>query len=107
MDPTLVTALKKSCPQNLSGLGNAVNLDQGTPGIVDKSYFKQLLVKKGILQIDQALANTGTTSKQVTAFAGAASTFNQDFGAAMRKLGNVGVLTGSNGQIRKICSSIN
>lgn len=33
--------------------------------------------------------------------------FYNDFSASMVKLGNVGVLTGQNGQIRKKCGAVN
>lgn len=107
MDANLVTKLKKTCPQNGSGLGASVNLDQGTPTKIDKGFYGQLLAKKGILQLDQALATTSATSSRVTLLAGPKSTFNADFVAAMIKLGNLGVLQGTNGEIRKICSAIN
>ena len=107
MDANLVTKLKKTCPQNGSGLGAAVNLDQGTPTKIDKGFYGQLLAKKGILQLDQALATTSGTSQRTTLLAGPKSTFNTDFVAALIKLGNLGVLQGTNGEIRKICSAIN
>lgn len=109
MDPTLVAVLKKSCPQNLSGAGNPVALDQVTKDTFDNVYYQQLLQKHGILQIDQELSIDPLTSKLVNSFAGnaPAKNFQAAFGPAMVKLGNVGVLTGTQGEIRKICSKIN
>jgi peroxidase len=114
MAPALVATLKSVCPQGASGLGNPVALDQGTEFIVDTSYFQQLQLNHGILQIDQELTHDPRTSGLVRSFApqGRAGQFGPSpwgfsFARSMVKLGNVGVLTGTNGQIRKTCGAIN
>ena len=107
MDLGLVLSLKSVCPQFGGGLGAPVALDQGTPATVDKSYYTQLLRKKGILQIDQALNVDAATKVRVKFLAGSTSPFTNDFAASLVKLGNVGVLQGTNGEIRRICSAIN
>jgi peroxidase len=107
MDVKLVNQLKKLCPRLGVGLGKAVNLDQGTPAVVDKSFFNQIVAKKGILQLDQALATDKATSGRTNFLAGPRSPFTADFVAALVKLGNVGVMEGTRGEIRNICSKIN
>lgn len=107
MDVALVNTLKKSCPRVGSGLGSPVNLDQGTPTIVDKSFYNQLLAKRGILQLDQTLATDGATKARTVLLAGPPSPFTTDFMNALIKMGNIGVLEGTKGEIRKICSKIN
>ena len=107
MDLGLVISLKSVCPQFGGGLGAPVALDQGTPATVDKSYYTQLLRKKGILQIDQALNVDAATKVRVKFLAGSTSPFTKDFAGSLVKLGNVGVLQGTNGEIRRICSAIN
>ncbi|XP_024381941.1 peroxidase 57 [Physcomitrium patens] len=107
MDANLVKQLKSVCPQRGVGLGRPVNLDQGTPNIVDKVFYSQLLAKKGILQLDQRLATDRATSQRTRTLAGPTSPFTKDFVAAIIKLGNVKVLEGTKGEIRKICSRIN
>ena len=107
MDAGLVIRLKSVCPQFGGGLGAPVALDQGTPTTFDKSYYSQLLGKKGILQIDQALNIDSATKVRVKFLAGSTSPFTNDFVVSMIKLGNVGVLQGTNGEIRRICSAIN
>lgn len=107
MDGNLVKQLKTLCPEQGVGLGKAVNLDQGTPAVVDKSFYNQIVAKKGILLLDQTLATSGATSGRTTFLAGPRSTFTADFVAALIKLGNVGVMQGTNGEIRNICSNIN
>jgi peroxidase len=68
----------------------------------------------GILQIDQELTHDARTSGLVRSFApqGRAGQFGPSpwglsFARSMVKLGNVGVLTGTKGQIRKTCGAIN
>ena len=107
MDIKLVNQLKKVCPQQGVGLGTAVSLDQGTPTTVDKSFYNQIVVHRGILQLDQTLATDKATSGRVNLLAGPKPTFTSDFVAALIKLGNVGVLEGTKGEIRTICSKIN
>lgn len=107
MDANLVKQLKSVCPQRGVGLGRPVNLDQGTPNIVDKVFYSQLLAKKGILQLDQRLATDRATSQRTRTLAGPTSPFTKDFVAAIIKLGNVKVLEGTKGEIRKFCSRIN
>ncbi|CAK9879858.1 unnamed protein product [Sphagnum jensenii] len=114
MAPALVATLKSVCPQGATGLGNPVALDQGTEFIVDTSYFQQLQLNHGILQIDQELTHDARTSGLVRSFApqGRAGQFGPSpwglsFARSMVKLGNVGVLTGTKGQIRKTCGAIN
>ncbi|CAK9221800.1 unnamed protein product [Sphagnum jensenii] len=107
MAPSLVESLKSVCPQASTGLGQTVALDQGTEFDFDDSYYKQLEKNRGILQIDQELTYDNETSTIVKSLAGRGSRFGTSFGQAMVKMGNIGVLTGSQGEIRRICSQIN
>jgi len=107
MAPSLVESLKSICPEASAGQGNTIALDQGSEFVFDKSYYKQLEKNHGILQIDQELTHDPTTSSIVKSLAGPASRFGSSFGQAMVKMGKIGVLTGSQGEIRKVCSQIN
>jgi peroxidase len=95
------------CGPQLNGLGNTVALDQGTEFVFDTSYYQQLKQNHGIMQIDQELTQDPTTSALVTSFAGQSTHFDSRFAQAIVKMGNIGVLTGSQGEIRRICSKIN
>lgn len=108
MNSTLVTELQKVCP-NQSGLGNSTFLDRGTPLVMDNVYFKQLLIKKGVMQSDQGLLQNTETKPLVTSLAqGANTAFLQQFATAMVKLGNLGPITSTkSGEVRKVCSKIN
>ncbi|KAF8412835.1 hypothetical protein HHK36_000806 [Tetracentron sinense] len=110
MDTSLAKALRLRCPQN-SNTDNTINLDQNTASslTVDNSYYKQLLLKKGILQIDQALTLDPSTNATVVSFA-SGSKFPVQFGNAMVKLGAIEVITDPadrQGEIRRSCRATN
>eukprot|EP01018_Ginkgo_biloba_P036736 Gb_11275 [translate_table: standard] len=109
MDPSLVNRLKVTCPD--PSLGSTqdppVALDQGTGSIFDDSFFKQIAAKRGILLIDQQLFEDASTTGIVRSYAGfkfaPPLNFSQQFVQSIVKMGNLGVLTGNQGTIRKNC----
>ncbi|KAJ0605765.1 putative peroxidase [Helianthus annuus] len=107
MDATLVASLRNRCAQNAT-VDRTVNLDQNplSSKVIDKSFYNQIMLRRGILQIDQQLALDGLTKSKVAAIA-SSSDFNTKFGQAMVKMGAIQVLTGTQGEIRKSCRAIN
>ncbi|KAH0996774.1 hypothetical protein GBA52_020638 [Prunus armeniaca] len=109
MNVALLERLRSICPQNSAGT-NATNLDQNPQSsfIVDNSFYKEIIARRGILQIDQELALDPITQATVTALANnSTNSFATKFGQAMVKLGAVEVLTGSQGEIRRSCRAVN
>ncbi|KAJ6767674.1 PEROXIDASE [Salix koriyanagi] len=82
-------------------------LDFVTPNSFDNNYFKNLMQNKGLLQSDQVLFNGGSTDSIVSEYSWNPAKFSSDFGSAMIKIRDIGLLTGSSGQIRRICSVVN
>ncbi|XP_034222619.1 peroxidase 60 [Prunus dulcis] len=108
LNVALLGRLRRICPQNSAGT-NATNLDQNPQSsfIVDNSFYKEIVARRGILQIDQELALDPITQATVTALANnGTNSFATKFGQAMVKLG-VEVLTGSQGEIRRSCRAVN
>nr|XP_017225388.1 PREDICTED: peroxidase N1-like isoform X2 [Daucus carota subsp. sativus] len=113
-DPTInskfLPTLQSLCPQNGDG-NKRIPLDYGSGDNFDHSFFKNVRDGRGILESDQSLWQDGTTKNYAQRFMGirglAGLTLNVEFGKAMIKMMNVGVKTGSAGEIRKICSAIN
>jgi len=111
-DPTLNTTylqtLRAVCP-NGGGGTNLTNFDPTTPDKFDKNYYSNLQVHKGLLQSDQELFSTigADTIDIVNRFSSNQTLFFESFKAAMIKMGNIGVLTGSQGEIRKQCNFVN
>ncbi|XP_019465455.1 PREDICTED: cationic peroxidase 1-like [Lupinus angustifolius] len=106
IDTTFATSLKTNCP-SAGGDNNLSPLDETTPTTFDNAYFKNLQSQKGLLHSDQELFNGGSTDSQVNAYSTDSSSFATDFANAMVKMGNLGPLTGSVGQIRTNCRKIN
>jgi peroxidase len=78
-----------------------------TPNSFDNNYFKNLIQKKGLLASDQTLFSGGSTNSVVSEYSRSPSTFKSDFASAMIKMSEIDPLTGSAGQIRRICSAVN
>ncbi|KAL3752498.1 hypothetical protein ACJRO7_013196 [Eucalyptus globulus] len=96
------------CPSTVgSGDQNLAPLDLQSPTAFDNAYFKNLLSNKGLLHSDQELFNGGSTDSLVKTYSNNPKTFNSDFASAMIKMGDIKPLTGSKGEIRKICSKVN
>ncbi|XP_038975332.1 peroxidase 60 [Phoenix dactylifera] len=108
MNPALVMALKLRCPANGASGNSTINLDQNwsSANKVDNSYYKQLMMKKGILEIDQKLTLDSAT-KYIVSWQANGSNFPTLFNYAMVKMGTIQVLTGTQGEIRKSCRAIN
>ncbi|KAM6575150.1 hypothetical protein CsatA_023477 [Cannabis sativa] len=111
LSPTLLATLRQLCPQGGNG-SVLTNLDPVTPNTFDNKYFSNLQSENGILQTDQELfSNPGTdapdTADIVNVFSADQRIFFGQFVVSMIKMGNIKVLTGSQGEIRSNCRRIN
>lgn len=106
MDPALDAKLVKLCNTN-GNVDPAAFLDQNTSFTVDNEFYKQILLKRGILKIDQQLALDSSTSRFVSGFASNGDEFDESFANAMIKMGKIDVLVGNQGEIRKQCGVFN
>ncbi|XP_027917677.1 peroxidase 44-like [Vigna unguiculata] len=82
-------------------------LDQNTSMVFDNEFYNQIILKKGLLFIDQQLALDPLSSKLVSDFAGNSAAFARSFVNAIVKMGNIKVLVGTDGEIRKNCRVFN
>ncbi|XP_074356395.1 peroxidase 5-like [Apium graveolens] len=106
MDPRYASWLKNRCPQT-SSRDPIVSLDSLTPGRLDHQYYVGLRNKRGLLTSDQTLLTSPLTSKNAWNNARFGSNWGAKFAAAMVRMGSIEVLTGTKGEIRKICSAVN
>lgn len=102
---------REVCPEN-GDPSVRVALDQGSAGKFDASFFRNVKEGNGVLESDQRLWEDDATKDTVSKYAGnlrglLGLRFDYEFGKAMNKLGAVGVKTGTDGEIRKICSQFN
>ncbi|KAK4423420.1 Lignin-forming anionic peroxidase [Sesamum alatum] len=106
IDAGFASTRRRQCPQN-GGDGNLAPLDLVTPNSFDNNYFKNLMQRKGLLQSDQVLFSGGSTDSIVSEYSRSPQTFASDFANAMIKMGEIELLTGQNGIIRRVCSAVN
>lgn len=112
-DPTInstyLPTLQATCPQGGNNGNTFENLDKTTPDNFDNDYYINLQNQEGLLQTDQELFSTSgsDTIAIVNRYASSQSQFFDDFASSIIKLGNIGVLTGTNGEIRTDCKRVN
>ncbi|KAG6571685.1 Peroxidase N1, partial [Cucurbita argyrosperma subsp. sororia] len=109
MNPSFVHQLRTLCPKNGEGSPN-IGLDISTPNQFDTSFFSNLRNGRGVLESDQKLWNDPSTRAFVRRFLLKGSlglNFDLEFGKSMVKMSNIGVKTGTRGEIRKICTMVN
>ncbi|KAJ6345885.1 hypothetical protein OIU78_008533 [Salix suchowensis] len=110
-DPTLESSalanLQGMCPNKDASNRNLAPLDSASTYRFDNAYYVNLVNGTGLLESDQALMRDPKTSAIVTAYSSNSYLFSADFASSMTKLSNLGILTGSNGQIRNKCGSVN
>lgn len=98
---------KNRCP-TVGNDGNLAALDLVTPNSFDNNYYKNLMRKKGLLVTDQVLFGSGASTDDIVyEYSRNPSKFKADFAKAMIKMGDIEPLTGSAGEIRRVCSFVN
>jgi peroxidase len=109
MNPGFAQQLRLSCPHVNLDPNVVVFLDQTTPKIFDNTYYKNTVKGEGILTTDQELFTDLQTRPQVEQYALSNSLFVNDYISVITKMGNLGVLTGTQGEIRRAldCASVN
>lgn len=107
LDQSYAAQLKTRCPRS-GGDQNLFVLDFVSPSKFDNNYFKNLLASKGLLNSDQVLVTKSEASMElVKKYANNNKAFFEQFAKSMIKMGNITPLTGSKGEIRKICRKMN
>lgn len=114
-DPTINQAflaqLQTVCPNNGDG-SKRVALDNDSQTNFDASFFKNVKDGKGVLESDQRLWDDAATRTIVQNYAGTIRgllgiRFDNEFRKAMIKMSSIEVKTGTQGEIRKLCSKFN
>ncbi|MQL73481.1 hypothetical protein Taro_005824 [Colocasia esculenta] len=114
-DPTInqdfLEQLQTQCPQD-GNPSQRVPLDKDTPAKFDVNFFKNIRDGRGVLESDQRLWGHEATRAVVKKYSGTLRgvlglRFGYEFQKSMVKLSGLGVKTGNDGEIRKVCSSIN
>ncbi|KAL9245072.1 hypothetical protein vseg_018766 [Gypsophila vaccaria] len=105
MDQTFYNNLKLTCPA--TNTTNTTNLDIRSPNTFDNKYYVDLMNRQTLFTSDQTLYTDTRTKDIVTSFAINQTLFFEKFVDGMLKMGQLNVLTGSQGEIRANCSAVN
>ncbi|XP_050260558.1 cationic peroxidase 2-like [Quercus robur] len=105
INPSFLPQLRALCPQN-GDATRRVGLDTGSQNRFDSSFFSNLGTGRGVLESDQKLWTDASTRSFVQSLLGS-NAFNVQFGKSMVKMSNIGLKSGTQGEIRKVCSKIN
>ncbi|KAI6704473.1 hypothetical protein NL676_007435 [Syzygium grande] len=106
LDSHYIARLKLRCKPN--DQTTLVELDPGSVRTFDIKYFDLLLKRRGLLTSDAALLDDSETKAYLDLqIKTGGSTFFKDFGVSMLKMGRIGVITGTAGEVRKVCSKVN
>uniref|UniRef100_A0A7N0VF08 Peroxidase n=1 Tax=Kalanchoe fedtschenkoi TaxID=63787 RepID=A0A7N0VF08_KALFE len=106
MNPKLRADLQAACP-NAAADSKLYPLDPGTPYKFDLSYYNNLLSNGGVLESDLYLMSDRLLASWVVGYSKDRERFFKDYSEAMVRMGNVGVITAPNGQVRKHCRVVN
>lgn len=111
ISPSFLPKLQKICPINGDG-SKPVDLDIDSQQKFDVSFFKNVRDGNAVLESDQRLWGDSVTQKIVNKYAGnfkglLGARFAYEFRKAMIKMSSIEVKTGTEGEIRQICSSFN
>uniref|UniRef100_A0A803N7H3 Peroxidase n=1 Tax=Chenopodium quinoa TaxID=63459 RepID=A0A803N7H3_CHEQI len=109
IDPTFAATRQANCPKQAgNGDFNLAPLDRQTPNKFDNDYFQKTLFKNAVYYIRiKRLYNGGSQDSLVKKYSTNQAVFFQDLLQAMIKMGNIKLLTGTKGEIRKNCRVIN
>lgn len=109
MDPSLDKSYAQELKTKFTSLADnttTVPMDPGSSLNFDKHYYSTLESNRGLFQSDAALL-TDSTSKSIAEKQLKGDNFIQNFKISIQRMGSIGVLTGSAGEIRKRCAFVN
>ncbi|KAI4974104.1 hypothetical protein ZWY2020_046590 [Hordeum vulgare] len=108
MDAAYATDLKKTCPEPVRGAPDPVVNNSGVaPTTLSNQFFKNAIARRVLFTSDAALLTSDDTRAKVEQNAADSLLWKVRFAASMVKMGNIEVLTGTNGQVRKSCRAVN
>ncbi|KAJ1424494.1 Secretory peroxidase [Sesbania bispinosa] len=110
MNATFVDTMKKLCPPRKKGQHDPLvylNPESGSKYKFTESYYQRILRHEAVLGIDQQLLNGDDTEQITEEFAAGLEDFRRSFALSMYKMGNIKVLTGNQGEIRRNCRNTN
>ncbi|KAJ1685906.1 hypothetical protein LUZ63_017296 [Rhynchospora breviuscula] len=111
INPSFLPELQAQCPQN-GNVNVRIPLDRGSGNIFDIQILRNIRSGFAVIESDAALYQDDSTRAVVDSYIGLfgnlfGPSFEQDFAESMVRMGSIGVRTGSDGEIRRVCSAFN
>lgn len=111
IDPGFLPELRARCPQN-GDVNMRIPIDEGSERTFDKQILQNIRSGFAVLQSDAKLNDDAVTRSVMDSYIGIFApmfglSFEADFVEAIVRMGQIGVRTGSSGEIRRVCSSFN
>lgn len=107
LNPAFAQRLRQLCANYTKSPDIAAFMDPLSPGKFDNNFYTNVLRGLDILPSDHILLADPRSRPIVEEYAKDQNKFFTDFSAAMEKLNVLGVKTGSDGEIRTNCFSVN
>ncbi|KAJ7947472.1 Peroxidase [Quillaja saponaria] len=111
MDATFLAEMRKLCPQRKKGEPDPLvylNPESGSNFNFTETYYKRVLSRKAVLGVDQQLLYGDNQTKEIIEeFAAGFEDLRRSFSLSMSRMGNIKVLTGNQGEIRRNCRRTN
>ncbi|KAL5060475.1 hypothetical protein RYX36_032079 [Vicia faba] len=105
LNPTYAKFLKTKC-QGLSDTTTMVEMDPNSSTDFNNDYYPILLQNKGLFTSYASLLTTKQSRNIVNELV-LQNKFFTEFAQSMKRMGAIGVLSGSDGEIRRKCSIVN
>lgn len=111
INPVFLPELTTRCPQN-GDINTRIPMDRFSERLFDKQILHNIKDGFAVLQTDAGLYEDVVTRRIVNSYVGLLNplfgpSFETDFVKAIVKMGKINVKTGSNGEIRRVCSAFN
>ncbi|CAN6457227.1 unnamed protein product [Victoria cruziana] len=103
MNSTLTDGLKLICPEDDDEEGDMDGRTKLPMDTFDSHFYRNVVDGYGVLYADRQLMAGPATANLVVDYAFDSNLFRREFARAMVKLSSVGVLTGSQGEVRRDC----
>ncbi|KAJ7548707.1 hypothetical protein O6H91_07G023500 [Diphasiastrum complanatum] len=105
LNTTFAESLIQTCPN--SSINVAVNMDIVTPNKFDNKYYSNIVNGEVLFDSDATLLDDNRTQATVKKFAANDHDFHHQFTISFIKMSMIEVLTGNQGNIRKVCAILN